>query len=75
MSRAALLSAALLLAVPPVSAEDLEGDDLEPVNYETLSGTYTSVGNFTIPAGVTLFVGQGTGLFIYAFIVTIHGHL
>ncbi len=75
MSRAALLSAALLLAVPPVSAEDLEGDDLEPVNYETLSGTYTSVGNFTIPAGVTLFVGQGTGLFIYASTVTIHGHL
>ena len=75
MNRTILLTAALLLSPSPAAAFDLGGADLTPGNYDTLSGTYTSVGNFIIPAGTTVFVGQGTGLFIYASTVTIHGHL
>lgn len=75
MSRIALLSAALLLTSLPAAAVDMEGADMTPANYDTLSGTYTNVGNFTVSAGVTVFVGQGSGLFVYASTVTIHGHL
>ncbi|HBE88289.1 MAG TPA: hypothetical protein DDW67_04020, partial [Elusimicrobia bacterium] len=75
MNGIALLAALAFMAPSPAAALDLGGADLTPANYDTLSGTYTSVGNFTIPAGVTVFVGQGTGLFIYASTVTIHGHL
>ncbi|HOI41486.1 MAG TPA: hypothetical protein PK523_00945, partial [Elusimicrobiales bacterium] len=75
MRKTAALTAALLLAPLPASAVDMEGGDLTPANYETLSGTYTNVGNFIISAGDTVFVGQGAGLFVYASTVTIHGHL
>lgn len=75
MKKIAALTAALLLLPLPASAVDMEGGDLTPANYETLSGTYTNVGNFIISAGDTVFVGQGAGLFVYASTVTIHGHL
>lgn len=75
MTGIAAVFAALLLASAPAAAVDMEGGDLLPNNYDTLSGTYTNVGNFTIPAGETVFVGQGAGLFIYASTVTIAGHL
>lgn len=75
MNRNALLAAALFLAPLPAAAVDLGGADLTPGNYDTLSGTYTNVGNFTVSAGDTVFVGQGSGLFIYASTVTINGHL
>ncbi len=56
-------------------AVDLSGADLTPSDYETISGTYTNVGNFIIGAGDTVFIAPGEGLFIYASSVTITGHL
>ncbi|MBU2530489.1 MAG: hypothetical protein KKD35_05560, partial [Elusimicrobia bacterium] len=56
-------------------AIDLGGADLTPSDYETISGTYTNVGNFIVNAGETVFVDQGIGLFIYALTITINGHL
>lgn len=70
-----LLCLCALACLRPAMAADMHGADLVPSNYETLSGTYTNVGEFRVGAGLTVFVGQGAGLYVYAATVTIQGSL
>ncbi len=74
MKRPALIFALALLTAGQARALDMRGEDLPTVDYETLSGTYTNVGEFSIAFGDTVFAGQG-GLYIYAATVTIQGVL
>jgi len=60
---------------PAYSDTDLAGGNLTPANGDTLTGKYTNVGTFTIPSGVTVNVGAGTLLEIYANTINIEGTL
>ena len=50
-----LLATAANAAVAP-NAGDYAGADLVLANGDTLSGTYTNVGLFSLPAGATVFI-------------------
>ncbi|MDE2490570.1 MAG: hypothetical protein KGM24_06955 [Elusimicrobia bacterium] len=77
--RTTALLAALFLALPAgaatISGSDLGGGDLSPLNGDVLSGTFTDVGQFTIPAGATVYIAAGVPLRVYAATVTIAGTL
>ena len=69
-------------AVSPTPAEaatiigaDLGGGDLIVSDGDVLSGTFTNVGTFTIPAGVTVFVDPAIPLSITADTIIIDGTL
>ena len=71
---ALLLSSSARAAVIP--SGDKGGADIVVVNGDTFSGTYTNVGHFSVPAGVTGFVASlvsGPNLAVYAATVTIAG--
>ena len=80
---ARLLLPALLLvgtAAPAagLASGDYGGANLTVANGDTLSGTYTNVGLFSVPAGVTGFVASfasGPNLAVYASTVSIAGVL
>ena len=73
----------LLLLAPAARAAvlasgDYAGGNLTVANGDTLSGTYTNVGLFSVPAGVTGFVASsasGPNLTVYASTVSIAGTL
>lgn len=73
--RALLL--AVLLSSPAsaatISGADYAGADLLPANGDTLSGTFTNVRLFSLPAGTTVFVAPGASLAVYASTVALHG--
>ncbi len=69
-----------LLAAAPAQAALINGADyagaaLSPNNGDDLSGTFTNVGSFTIPAGETVYVAAGTTLVVYASTISIEGVL
>ncbi|MBI2386359.1 MAG: fibronectin type III domain-containing protein [Elusimicrobia bacterium] len=69
-----LLSSAARAALLP--AGDYQGGGLTVANGDTLSGVYTNVSSFTVPAGVTGFVAglaSGPNLVVYASTVSITG--
>lgn len=80
---ARLLLPALLLIHPSARAAvlasgDYAGANLTVANGDTLSGTYTNVGLFSLPAGATGFIASfsgGPNLVIYASTVSIAGVL
>jgi hypothetical protein len=69
----------MLLCLPlraaTISGGDYVGGPLTPVNGDTLSGTFTNVGEFTIGSGVTAYAAPGVPLVIYAATAAIHGTL
>ena len=75
MRLAALLSLALSAPVGAATlvGTDYNGADLAPANGDTLSGTFTDVGLFSLPNGTTVFVAPGVTLAIYASTVSIAG--
>ncbi len=58
-----------------IVGSDLAGADLTPANGDVLSGTFTNVGTFSIPAGATVFVDPGVPLSITAQAIDIDGTL
>ncbi|MCM2304458.1 MAG: hypothetical protein NDJ72_07125, partial [Elusimicrobia bacterium] len=79
---ARLLVAALLLPSAAraalLASGDYAGANLTVANGDTLSGTYTNVGLFSVPAGVTGFVASlasGPNVVVYASTVSIAGVL
>ena len=54
---------------------DLGGADLVVTHGDVLSGTFTNVGEFTIPAGVTVSVASGVPLSIQAGRIDVAGTL
>ena len=58
-----------------ISGGDKGGADITVANGDVLSGTFTNVGTFTIPAGVTVTVDPGVPLSITATKIVIDGTL
>src|SRR5262245_6549954 len=84
-SQAARLAAALTVglallpcpgaAAPPILGADLGGADLVVAHGDVLSGTFTNVGTFAIPSGVSVSVAPGVPLSIQAHRIDIEGTL
>lgn len=70
-----LLLIAALLRAADLTGTDYGGANLTLAHGDTVTGAFTNVGLFTVPAGATVFVGQGQPLAIYASTVAIHGTL
>ena len=58
-----------------VVGHDFGGADLVVANGDVLSGVFTNVGRFVVPAGVTAYVDQGVALYVYADEIDIAGTL
>jgi hypothetical protein len=71
----ALLLAAVPAGAATLSGADYAGGDLAPSNGDILSGVFTGVGQFSIPAGATVYIAAGVQLSVYAATITIAGTL
>ena len=72
---AALAVASSSAQAATITGTNYGGANLSPANGDVLSGTFTNVGAFTIPAGYTVYVADGVALSISATTVTISGTL